>query len=328
MPRKTKSEVTWRASRQHRKICGGKLWVERGRESLADVFDRIESNGGMAIAAKELKHFWKTTSKCRRSHGCAYPSWNGLIEALEPYLRLTGWRYKHQFFMQDDAEASSELQAARRHGKAAVCDWGMKLLSISSSEEQAGAAKLALSQEYIHCKRIIAAKALRQHVKVVCMEQGLWGGYELEDELADGRWEDMTAPLDKIARRLYAFEAELGTCKEYVRATLEAELVVEFAEEHGLPTEEDPHASALRREFMQRVDEWCGRGGWQPPPTTSRQLSVGTRLSRRASQLSMSMVSHPTLVMGMGQLGRKGCEAIARKRRTTVAGPYSGRSSR
>merc|ERR1712187_152742 len=108
---------------------------------------------------------------------------------------------------------------------------------------------------------------------------------------ADAMWEDMTAPLDLIARRLYNFETELGALKEHAHGMLEAELIVEFAEEHGLRTEEDTQASALRDEFMQRVNEWIGCCRTPSSLACAEQPSADTQLSSHTFRLSMVRIT-------------------------------------
>ena len=86
----------------------------------------------------------------------SYPAYAELLEALDPYARLMGWRYVHNDFMQlDDPKASAELQSAREHGVAAVLDYGERLRRISAApaNERAQSTlvqEFELSQRKVH----------------------------------------------------------------------------------------------------------------------------------------------------------------------------------
>ena len=89
----------------------------------------------------------------------SYPAWSELLDALDPYARLMGWRYVHNDFMQlDDPKASAELHSAREHGVAAVLDYGERLRSLSEAPANERAAS-ALVQEFDLSQRKVRERA-------------------------------------------------------------------------------------------------------------------------------------------------------------------------
>jgi len=193
----------------------------------------------------------------------SYPAWAELLAALDPYARLTGWRYVHGDFMQlDDPKASDELRSAREHGVAAVLDFGERLQRLSGGDESTRAAS-PLIQEFELSQRKVAREAVYKTMCATCKALGIWDKPSEEaEEGASCAFQDLTQPFAVIARRLRNFEKQLdavpGAREEREQRLLEATLIVEFALAHGLPWKEDEVSSGMLVDFMQRVKDWGG----------------------------------------------------------------------
>mmetsp|Transcript_6277 Transcript_6277/g.15182 ORF Transcript_6277/g.15182 Transcript_6277/m.15182 type:complete len:274 (-) Transcript_6277:460-1281(-) len=191
-------------------------------------------------------------------------AWRELLEALEPYAQLTGWRYDHDDFMRlDDPKASAELRAAREHGVGAVLEFGDGLLRLAK-EPPAVQAASPLLQEFELAQRKVAREAVYKTMCATCRALGVWedAGAGLDDPEESCAFQDLTQPFETIARRLKRFEKHLdavpGAREERERRLLDASLIVEFALEHGFTWSDDEVSSSMLIDFMQRVKEWGG----------------------------------------------------------------------
>jgi len=192
-------------------------------------------------------------------------AWAELLQALEPYAKIMGWRYVHNDFMQlDDPKQGDELKAAREHGITAVLDYGERLRNLAEAPAAVRAAS-SLMQEFDLSQRKVAREAVYKTMCATCKALGVWDRPSLPLDATEGEscaFQDLTQPFEEVARRLKNFEKQLdgvaGAREEREARLLEATLIVEFGLEHGLQWSDDEVSSGMLVDFMQRVKDWGG----------------------------------------------------------------------
>jgi hypothetical protein len=141
----------------------------------------------------------------------AYPAWAELLEALEPYAQLSGFRFVLNDFMRmDDPKPSPELQAAQERAMPHVLDMGERLANIMGS---GGSADTPLIQEFELCQRKVAREAVYKTIIATCRALGIYDTVPAADENAEDAgscaFQDLSQPLEVVVRRLKNFEKQL-----------------------------------------------------------------------------------------------------------------------
>ena len=224
---------------------------------------------------------------------CAFEEWRPLLAACDAYASLTGWRFVLSDFMRLQGRDSDELRAARESAMPMALEFADRVRGCAGSYA-GGATKPRLVTEFEACQRLVSTEAVYNSMLATVTAVGLVesiggagaggdgsgtemraqpglrsrvgtsGGPASFDDADDDAfaYQDMTQPIEIIARRLCAFEARLRASAdlhaEKQRRTLQASFIVEFGLEHGLPEKSDATAERTLREFLERLGEWQG----------------------------------------------------------------------
>lgn len=225
-------------------------------------------------------------------YDCAFEEWRPLLAACDSYASLTGWRFVLADFMHLQGRESSDLRAARELAMPLALDFADRVRACAAAVAD-GAAKPRLITEFEACQRIVATEAVYNSMVATVRAVGLsssaaegasggggpgaemlplLGGCaslsisaaasEAEEDADSFAYQDMSQPIEVIARRLLAHEARLQAMPavrdEKQRRALHASFFVEFGLEHGLADKGDATAEHSLREFLERLGEWDG----------------------------------------------------------------------
>ena len=196
----------------------------------------------------------------------SYPEWSELLGACEDYAVLSGWRFSLSDFMNLSERHSPEMGAAKERALPTALEFGDRVRACASARD--GGAQPRLLAEFEACQRRVSAEAVYNSMLATIEAVGLGatdesGAAAATDE-ADGdalAYQDMSQPIEVIARRLRAYHAMMessGGLEERNRRLLHATFIVEFGLEHGLPERPDATSEATLTEFMTRLGEWEG----------------------------------------------------------------------
>jgi len=239
----------------------------------------------------------------------SYTAWRELLDALEPYAQITGWRFVLADFMRlDDPKPSPELTAAQERAMPVVLDFAERLQRIRASDN---ASESPVMQEYELSQRKVAREAVYKTILATSRALGIYDNLPTptaaDDDDGSCAYEDLSQPLEVIVRRLKTFEKQLdavpGAREERDKRLLEATLVVEFALAHGVPWRDDDVSSSMLADFMLRVKEW---GGHDAESIDQVKALVHNNVPKGPAQdtLRISVLrwaeEHPAAALGIG----------------------------
>jgi len=198
------------------------------------------------------------------AESCPWQEWKELLVACHDYAVLSGWRFVLADFMnlsQRRHEADG-LNAAREHAMPTALDFGDRVRACSEACKT-GAAPTRLVDEFKACQRLVSSEAVYNSMVATIAAIGLGpGSGEVKDDDEALAYQDMTQPIEVIARRLNAYHRRVrdsaGMFEERQARLLHASFIVEFGLEHGLPETRDATSEATLTEFMSRLGEWEG----------------------------------------------------------------------
>lgn len=206
---------------------------------------------------------------------CDFAEWSPLLSACEKYAALCGWRFVLADFMKlGNEHDSDEFRQAREKAMPMALAYADRVRAIGAACGD-GAAAPRLLTEFQVCQRLVASEAVYNSMVATIAAVGLGdddqrahgdgkacGGEDEEEQYA---YQDMSQPIEVVARRLRAHHARLqasGSMHEHrQRRLLHASFVVEFGLEHGLQDVRDATSEETLREFLRRLSEWEGASG-------------------------------------------------------------------
>jgi len=206
---------------------------------------------------------------------CDFAEWSPLLSACEKYATLCGWRFVLAEFMKlDNKHDSDELREAREKAMPMALAFADRVRAVSAACGDGATAPRLLS-EFQACQRLVASEAVYNSMVATIAAVGLGDddqrahgdgkACEDEDDEEHYAYQDMSRPIEVVARRLRAHHARLqasGSMHEHrQRRLLHASFVVEFGLEHGLPEIRDATSEETLREFLRRLSEWEGASG-------------------------------------------------------------------
>ena len=195
------------------------------------------------------------------SFACDFPEWRRLLDACEEYAKLRGWRFVESDFMNlAERHEVAELVAARERAMPVALEYGDRVRACTTACAE-GAEPPRLVAEFEACQRLVSAEAVYNSMLATVAAVGLGepleagdggdddaagaaagapapGGGGDDDEADALSYQDMSQPVEVIARRLCAYDARLRAAadvwQERRRRLLHASFVVEFGLEYGL----------------------------------------------------------------------------------------------
>lgn len=199
------------------------------------------------------------------AESCPWKEWKELIRACHKYAILSGWRFVLSDFMnlaQKRHEADG-LNEARESAMPMALDYGDRVRACVEAAK-AGATSPRLVDEFEACQRLVSQEAVYNSMIATIAAVGL-GSIEQPDANDEGdmyAYQDMSQPIEVIARRLTAYDRHMrdspGMLEERQARLLHASFIVEFGLEHGLPERRDTTSEATLKDFMSRLGEWEG----------------------------------------------------------------------
>jgi hypothetical protein len=190
-------------------------------------------------------------------------AWQPLLIACDDYARLSGWRFTLAEFMRMDGEAQRpELHAARIRAMPTALEYADRVTRLVSS--QVPPEQSPLLGEFCACQRLVASEAIYRTMLSTVTALGLTreavAAQKSDDDGESCAYQDLSVPLEEIARRLHRYDSTHAELREARKTRLHAaSFIVEFGLEHGLPELKDPTSEAQLTEFLERVREWPGQ---------------------------------------------------------------------
>lgn len=234
-----------------------------------------------------------TQAVAETTYSTAFPEWRDLLAMCDEYASLTGWRFVKQDFMNMGMAAHDDMdkiRAARERAMPVALEYAHRIAAIIEATK-AGAEPTRLLTEFDACQRLVASEAVYNSVCATLTAVGLgdFGGGIVassrkspplppppppppangsadgaadEDDPEECAYQDMSQPIEVIARRLRAYQRKVlsstAFADERQQRALHASFIVEFGLEHGLPERRDPTSEATLKEFLERLREWEG----------------------------------------------------------------------
>lgn len=213
-----------------------------------------------------------------------WSEWAPLVGACEAYAKLCGWRFiKADFMNLQKQMENTALREAQEHAMPMALHYADRIQSCLGAW-QAGAEPSRLLTEFQACQRLVASEAVYNSMVATVSAVGLGSSDphtasapSVEDH-ETARWrsqatndpddpdafsyQDMSQPIEVIARRLRRYHARLVSSpeswEERQRRLLHASFIVEFGLEHGFPETRDQTSENTLKDFLQRLGEWEG----------------------------------------------------------------------
>lgn len=141
----------------------------------------------------------------------SYVAWRELLDALEPYAQITGWRFVLSDFMNlDGPKPHPRLLETQEAAMPVALDFGDRLKNVMASGI---GNESPLIQEYELAQRKVSREAVHKTILATSRSLGIYekdGPASAEDDDGDScAFEDLSQPLTVIVRRLKNFEKQL-----------------------------------------------------------------------------------------------------------------------
>jgi hypothetical protein len=234
-----------------------------------------------------------------------------LLQVCADYALHTGFRFRSRDFRNlealqaelvrlppEEARAEEANFAARMRAKPMVCHFAARLR----------AGDCWLDGELEHAMRVQLLEGARNAMICTCRELGLFPP-SCQDVDDGASFEDVSAPLEVIAQRLYSEGKRNSTCNSAKTSSF----LADFATEEGavLPEKMSEGYQALMHEFSARVSEW--KQQQQKAPAASAAAS------EEAEEASLAKFGRELLVETQ-TLGEEVQAALGLKKASGIAG--------
>lgn len=226
-----------------------------------------------------------------------WTEWAALVESCEPYAALCGWRFVKADFMAFRPGEPDEMRSVKERALPMALEFADRIQACIVACDH-GAEPPRLLSEFQACQRLVASEAVYNSMVATVSAVGLGpparegatpagqlaapldagepplsyeaaasasaGEVDEEEDPDAFSYQDMSQPIEVIARRLMRFHARLTSnpdaWDERQRRLLHASFIVEFGLEHGLPEQRDPSSETTLKEFLERLGAWEGSG--------------------------------------------------------------------
>jgi hypothetical protein len=202
----------------------------------------------------------------------SFPRFAPFLHGTQRYAALSGYRFSAGSFCGTPAAEVCDAveEPLLVSGESGLCRegprWQSKLLAAPAVNEFAArlrSGETALKEELERASRICMAETARNAAVATCRRLDLWPPANTPAGVleTDCSYEDMSAPLDVIAQRLFNDEArrERGDSEtgRLARRAMTASYLVDFAHEIRVPLPPVPETyEAMMEELAMRAQEW------------------------------------------------------------------------